>query len=246
MNAKDPRIESLNVDPRVRFLAFDSVEPWATASAATLSAELQRKLQQQPRARLLLSGGRTPAPAYERLAREPLDWQRVDVGLVDERWLQPDDPDSNARYVRESLLRDKAAAARFETMTSPGRSIDDVVAAANLHAKQPADIVTLGMGEDGHTASLFPGMRGFAQALASPQAYVAVDATGCPVAGAWNRRISLTPAGLRPASTRLLLIRGESKRRILERALQGDDPAELPIRIAFTTPGASLLVHWCP
>ncbi|WP_242107786.1 6-phosphogluconolactonase [Luteimonas aquatica] len=246
MNARDASTGSLGDDPRLRFLAYDSVEQWAWASAVALAGELRRKLEQQPRARLLLSGGKTPAPVYEALARAPLEWQRVDVGLVDERWLQPDDPDSNARLVRESLLRDHAAAARFETMTRAGRSIEDVVAAANLHARQPADVVTLGMGEDGHTASLFPRMHGLAAALAAPQPYVAVDASGCAGAGAWNRRISLTPAGLRPAGMRLLLIRGDSKRRLLERALAGDDLMELPIRLAFTVPGASLLVHWCP
>lgn len=198
------------------------------------------------RARLLLSGGTTPGPVYEALARAPLEWSRIDVALVDERWLQPGDPDSNAYLVRNTLLRERAADARFETLTRTGRSIDEAVAAANLHASQAADAVVLGMGDDGHTASLFPGMRGLAQALASPNPYVAVDATGCPGAGPWPRRISLTPAGLAPARMRLLLIRGEAKRERFERAMEGNDPLELPVRMAFTTPGALLRVHWCP
>src|SRR3546814_20063668 len=86
------------------------------------------------------------------------------------------------------------------------------------------------MGDDGHTASLFPGMLGLDQALASPTAYVAVDASGCPGSGPWPRRISLTPAGLEPSRMRLLLIRGEHKRRLFERAMDGTDPLELPIR----------------
>src|SRR3546814_17033745 len=76
------------------------------------------------------------------------------------------------------------------------------------------------MGDDGHTASLFPGMLGLDQALASPTAYVAVDASGCPGSGPWPRRISLTPAGLEPSRMRLLLIRGEHKRRLFERAME--------------------------
>jgi 6-phosphogluconolactonase len=102
------------------------------------------------------------------------------------------------------------------------------------------------MGDDGHTASLFPRMRGLDEALASEQAYVAVDTAGCPGAGRFARRISLTPAGLAPSHARFLLIRGAAKRALFERAVDGDSVRELPIRLAFTTPGASLQVHWAP
>lgn len=243
---KDIRPEVELAGPRVHFLAYQSEEQWAWAGAVTLAGQLRRALERQPRARLLLSGGRTPAPVYRALSRAPLDWDRVDVALVDERWLQPDDPDSNSYLVRTTLLHENAASARFETLTRTGRSIEEAVAAANLHASQAPDAVVLGMGDDGHTASLFPGMRGLEQALASAASYVAVDASGCPGAGAWSRRISLTPQGLAPAHERLLLIRGEHKRELLGRAMDGLDALELPIRIAFTTPGARLRVHWCP
>jgi len=232
--------------PRVHFLSYQSAEQWAWAGAVVLAGELRRALEQRPRARLLLSGGSTPGPVYQALARAPLDWDRIDVALVDERWLQPDDPDSNSHLVRTTLLQDKAASARFETLTRPGRSIEQAVAAANLHANQVPDAVVLGMGDDGHTASLFPGLRGLEQLLANPNAYVPVDAAGCPGAGPWPRRISLTPAGLAPSRMRLLLIRGEHKRRLFEQAMDGTDPLELPIRMAFATPGARLRVHWCP
>ncbi|MGV8931187.1 MAG: 6-phosphogluconolactonase [Luteimonas sp.] len=247
MKARDDVLPHEDIaGPRVHFLAYQSVEQWAWASAVTLAGELRRELEQRPRARLLLSGGKTPAPVYEALARAPLDWARIDVGLVDERWLQPDDPDSNSHLVRQTLLRDKAANARFETLTRIGRSIEESVAAANLHATHIPDAVVLGMGDDGHTASLFPGMRGLEQALANPNAYVAVDASGCPGAGPWPRRISLTPAGLAPSRMRLLLIRGEHKRKLFERAVDGLDPLQFPVRLTFTTPGARLRVHWCP
>ena len=225
---------------------YDSVTQWAWGAAVSMSAALGRSLGEKPRARLLLSGGSTPGPVYSALAKAPLEWKRIDVALVDERWLQPDDPDSNARLVRESLLRHRAAEARFETLTQPGRSIEEAVATANMHARNPADVVVLGMGGDGHTASLFPNMIGLEHALSTPAPYVAVDATGCPGAGSWLRRISLTPAGLRPAHTRILLIRGEPKLELLRRVAAGDDPMEYPARIALLTPGAPLHVHWCP
>jgi 6-phosphogluconolactonase len=207
---------------------------------------LGETLRERDRTRLLLSGGSTPAPVYRELAMLDLDWKRVDAALVDERWLQPDDPDSNTRLVRETLLHGPAAAAHFEGLTRPGQTIEEAVRVANLHAHQSADVVVLGMGDDGHTASLFPRMRGLDEALASEQAYVAVDTAGCPGAGRFARRISLTPAGLAPSHARFLLIRGAAKRALFERAVDGDNVRELPIRLAFTTPGASLQVHWVP
>ncbi|MDH5821637.1 6-phosphogluconolactonase [Luteimonas sp. RD2P54] len=230
----------------VHLHVYDSETQWTWGAAVSISSSLGRSLQERPRARLLLSGGTTPAAVYAALSKAPLEWERIDVALVDERWLMPDDPDSNARLVRESLLQRNAAGARFETLTRAGRSIEEAVATANMHARQPADVVVLGMGEDGHTASLFPRMRDLDRALASSAPYVATDASGCSGAGNWLRRISLTPAGLRPAHTRLLLIRGAKKRELLDRVLAGDDAHEYPARIAFTTPGAPLHVHWCP
>lgn len=233
-------------DVSMHLHTYDSPTQWAWGAAVALSARLQQTLDDKPRARLLLSGGSTPGPVYSALAKAPLEWSRVDVGLVDERWLQPDDEDSNARLVRESLLCNRAAAARFETLTQAGRGIEEAVAVANMRARTPADVVVLGMGEDGHTASLFPRMIGLAQALSTAASYVAVDASGCAGAGRWLRRISLTPAGLGPAQSRMLLIRGAGKRALLEKIVAGGDPLEYPVRIALLTPGAPLHVHWCP
>lgn len=230
----------------VQFHAYRDETQWSWAIAIAMSAAVRRQLESQERARLLLSGGTTPGPAYRVLSQAPLDWQRVDVALVDERWLQPGDANSNAHLLRTTLLQHHAAGARLETLTRPGRSIEEAVNIANLHARPPAAAVALGMGTDGHTASLFPGMRGLDAILVAAAAYAAVDASGCPGAGAWPRRISLTPAGLAPVPTRLLLIRGAAKRGLFERAMAGEDARELPVRIAFTTPGACLQVHWCP
>jgi 6-phosphogluconolactonase len=228
-----------------RFHDCHNDDAWTWTAAVAISSTLRRELEQQPRARLLVSGGTTPAPVFRALSKAPLDWSRVDIGLVDERWLLPSDTDSNAYLVTTHLLRNHAAAAHFESMTRPGRNIEAALGAANLHAGRTPTVIVLGMGDDGHTASLFPHMAGLDAALASPMAYVAVDATGCAGAGPWPRRISLTPTGLAPASTRILLLRGDAKRSVFERALDGTDPREMPIRIAFTTPGATLDVYWC-
>jgi len=222
-----------------------SFDTWTWSCAVAIAAELRRDLSRRPRVRLLLSGGTTPAPVYRALARAPLDWSRVDVALVDERWLQPEDPDSNAWLVRQHLLRDNAAAARFEALTRPGRSIQESAAFANAHALQPATAAVLGMGEDGHTASLFPDMPDLQRSLASRQAYVVVDASGCPGARQWSKRISLTPSGLAQAQSRFLLIQGKAKREAFQQALASGDVQRWPVLIGLE--GATPLeVHWYP
>jgi 6-phosphogluconolactonase len=216
---------------------------WVDAAVTAIVAGLQADLETQGDARLLVSGGGTPAPVYRALSRQSLDWSRISIRLVDERWLPVDDADSNARLVRDTLLQHRAAEASFEPMLMPGRNFDDSVAQANLLSAQ-ASVMVLGMGADGHTASLFPHMQGLDAALASSQDYVGVDATGCPGAQAWPRRISLAPAGLARPLQRMLLVRGEAKLQLLQRALAGGDLRELPVRAAFA-PGAPLHVLGC-
>ncbi|MDQ3269688.1 MAG: 6-phosphogluconolactonase [Pseudomonadota bacterium] len=239
--------ESSTHSSRWDWFGYPSLDAWRWASAVAVAAELRRDLQSRPRARLLLSGGATPAPVYRAMAKAPLDWDRIDVALVDERWLMPDDPDSNARLVRTELLTHHAAQARFETMTCPGRTIEQAVAAANAHGQQPASVVVLGMGADGHIASLFPHMFGLRDLMSARQSYAAVDAHNCPGAREWARRISLTPAGMANARARLLLIRGQSKREAFERAIASGDMLQWPVLAALSADDAApLQIYWCP
>ena len=226
------------------FLHADG-EAWEEAAEADIAIALEHALGQHGEARLLLSGGSTPAPVYRRLAREHIDWAKISVGLVDERWLPKDDLASNARLVRETLLEEGADRARFEAMKLPPHPIEDSVREANRRSLQDA-VVVLGMGEDGHVASLFPQSPGLPAALASTENYVAFDAGAAPVAQPWPLRISLTPAGLARAGARILLLRGERKRAVLLRALEGDDAQALPVRAVFALPGAPLRSHWAP
>ena len=237
----------MNDDPRVQWFSHDDPEDWIHAAAADMERCLAAELAAHGHARMLLSGGTTPAPVYAQLAVAPLDWNRVTVGLVDERWLSPRDSASNARLVREHLL-DRADVGRFEPLVREGLSLAESVHAANLEARHAPEacLAILGMGNDGHTASLFPGAEGLERVLACTQPYAALDATGCPVAGDWPLRITLTPAGLARTRQRLLLLRGKAKREVFARALEADDLLELPIRAAIGTGAGPLRVHWCP
>jgi len=218
---------------------------WASAIASVTADALRADLAIGDGARLLVSGGTTPAPVYRALTLHGLDWGRVRVALIDERWLPPGDADSNAELVRETLLDGPAAAALFEPLLMPDRNLDETVRTANRMAR-PASMALLGMGPDGHTASLFPRAPSLPQALGAREDYISFDAAGCAGAGAWPLRISITPAGLARARHRLLLVRGEPKRRLLERAIAGDDVLELPVRALFSLPGHPLQIHWCP
>lgn len=231
---------------RISLIRHDDADAWVAGIAEEMASILGHEIGKRGHARMLLSGGTTPAPVYEALALLALEWNKVEVGLVDERWLSPQDPDSNAYLVRHSLL-DRAEGAQFVPLVRQGKSLSDCVHDANLHATHaaPPCLAVLGMGGDGHTASLFPGSIDLPKALASQQPYAALDATGCPGANTWPLRITLTPLGLEQCETRLLLLRGKQKLDMLEAALAGEDPNEYPIRVAIQQPGAHLRVHWC-
>lgn len=237
---------NLQDNPRITLMRYDDPAEWTEAVADEMVDLLEQEISRRGQARMVLSGGTTPAPVYESLAHRPLDWSRVEVGLVDERWLSPQDQDSNAWLVNHSLLS-HARAATFIPLVRPGKQLPECVHTANLQAMhaEPACLAVLGMGSDGHTASLFPGAPDLPKALASPQPYASLDATGCPGSNQWPLRITLTPAGLACIPTRLLLLRGKQKLDVLQAALAGEDINAYPIRVALQPTGPRLRVHWC-
>ncbi|HEY0333161.1 MAG TPA: 6-phosphogluconolactonase [Stenotrophomonas sp.] len=232
---------------QVSLIRYADADAWVQGIAEEMAQILVHEVERRGQARLLVSGGTTPAPVYEALALHPLDWPKVEVGLVDERWLSPQDRDSNTWLVRHSFL-ERAEGSQFNPLVRQGKELADCVHDANLHAAHALApcLAVLGMGNDGHTASLFPGSIDLPRALASRQHYAALDATGCPGANQWPLRITLTPAGLAACGTRMLLLRGKQKLDVLDAALAGDDPLEYPIRVAIHQPGPRLRVHWCP
>jgi 6-phosphogluconolactonase len=197
----------------------------ARQCAEQIAALLDLALDQCDRAHIALSGGTTPAAAYRVLNQEHLPWNRVDVVLGDERWVPPTDPASNARMLRDTLLAEcgPGAAARFHPvpteLDSPSASVDAFEAyVRELCPGDPPrfDVMLLGLGDDGHTASLFPG-------TAATQERTRLVTIG---AGKGLERISLTAPVLSAARQVIFLVSGAGKRQALQRLLDPAEPAE--------------------
>ncbi len=195
-------------------------------------------------ATLLLSGGSTPSPVYQRLSAIALTWEKVQVGLVDERWVPLTSPGSNEALIRSSLMINNAANANLARMVSENASVFDGWAEIE-NAYKPfsaPDIVILGMGQDGHCASWFPGSKGLETAMSPHTANVTapIDATGCPVAGDYHERITITLPVLMRAQHVILLITGDEKKAVLN-----ESSKQLPIHKAIEA-CPDITVFWAP
>lgn len=196
-------------------------EDLARQCAERIASGIDLALAERDRAQIALAGGETPKPAYVRLGREHLPWERVDVLLGDERWVAPDDPASNARMLRETLLAQQPAQnARFHPVPTDGETpqacsdrFAELLSGVCAGSPPRLDLVLLGLGDDGHTASLFPGTA----ATTVTDRWVTVsEGKGLP-------RITLTAPVLSAARQVIILVSGAGKQQALRRLL---DPAE--------------------
>lgn len=224
--------------------------PDPLALAHALSGEIEVDLSEAIAARgvasLVVSGGRTPRRLYEQLRTGRLDWSRVCVTLADERWVDTSSPLSNERMVRETLLTGAAAAARLIGLKNPAATPEagaEWATRALSRAPRPFDVVVLGMGEDGHTASLFAGSLALARALdptAAPGC-VAVNALAAP-----HARMSLNLAALLDARRIVLHIEGDAKWQAYLRARGPGVASEMPIRAILHQKETPVDVFWAP
>ncbi len=216
----------------------------AVAVAARLAELLQAALASRPRAALVVPGGTTPGPVFDRLSQADLDWSRVDITLSDERWLPPDHVASNEHLLRERLLRNRAAAAHLVGLYSarprPSAAVAEVERALAVMTR-PFDAVLLGMGDDGHFASLFPGLAETATGL-DPQGKAMAIALDAPVNG--QPRISLSLAALLNARHILVLFHGADKHAVFEAAQAAGPASELPIRALLRQTTTPVEIHW--
>ena len=216
----------------------------APAFAQWTANLLQKGVDERGEAVLIVSGGNTPKRYFAALAQRPIDWARVTITLADERCVADDSPRSNARLLRENLLRDHASAARFAPLADSRLSPDQELAAARARIADlplPADLVVLGMGDDGHTASWFPKADRLAEAI-DPGGRSLVLPIVAPAAP--EPRLTLTARVILRASAVALQIEGKAKQAVLDKAL-GDGPIEdMPIRAALRGAAAKLTIFY--
>ncbi|NOR61861.1 MAG: 6-phosphogluconolactonase [Rhodobacteraceae bacterium] len=203
----------------------------ATDLAELVASQLADAIEVRGKASLAVPGGTTPGPFLQALSAQEIAWDKVSVMLTDERFVSEDSPRSNTRLLKESLLQGKAAAATLVPMVADGATPEDVLdgLVGGLKPALPLDVVVLGMGEDMHTASLFPGADKLAAGLAND----APTLLPMRAEGAGEPRITLTAPVLRGAGAVHLLITGAPKLVALKRALLEGPDAEAPVRVVL-------------
>ena len=224
---------------------FDDRETLDRKLAPAVAAILAGAIEKRGVATLVVSGGSTPVGFFRRLSRESIDWPKVRVFLADERWVGPDHDDSNEKLVRDNLLVNRAADAGFVPLkTGHGKAadaepeIDAILAQAGRF-----DLVVLGMGADGHTASLFPGSHALAEGLApdSGRHCIAVMPPDGPY-----QRLSMTLPRLLNSRQIFIHITGENKKRVLDQAREAKDAARFPIVAVIAQSQTPVTLYYSP
>jgi len=218
---------------------FGSTAGLDEALAAHLASRLATDISHRGHASLAVSGGGTPTGMFRQLSRCELDWARVWLTLVDERCVAADSPDSNERLVRQHLLQNRAAAARFIGMAEAGATGLEALGAQMEMIPKPFSAVVLGMGGDGHTASWFPHAENL-PALLDPQNPIDVALTD-PVT-APHRRLTLTLAAVLDSSEINIHITGKEKQAVLESAVAKGCPVAAILQ-QHTSP---VTIWWAP
>ncbi|OQM75253.1 6-phosphogluconolactonase [Manganibacter manganicus] len=212
--------------------------------ADTIVNRLASSITKRGKALIAVSGGNTPKKLFQVLSNADLAWDRVIVTLVDERFVPPSSPRSNAALVSENLLQNKAAAARFVPLYKDATSLEDAASSDSVDMQTlpwPADVVILGMGLDGHTASFFPDAGNLASLLdsASTRTVLPVHAQS-----AGEPRLTLSAARILCAGFLALHIEGSEKRAAFEQAMTNEP--KKPIRSVIEAAPKPVEVFWAP
>lgn len=228
-------------------------EPFNFTSRASLddtlatycADQLKTAIQQKGHAAMAVSGGSTPRAFFQILSGKELDWDKVTITLADERWVDNQDEASNERLVRENLLQRKAARAQFLPVKNAAASPHEGQQALAKQLRQlgPMDLLILGMGTDGHTASLFPKASELSQAIDPDNAEPCQAVT--PVT-APHKRMTMTLSWLLQSKDIILHITGSDKRYVLEHALRAGPTETPPIGVLLRRSPTPVKVYFAP
>jgi 6-phosphogluconolactonase len=227
------------------FFAFEDREQACQATADGLAAFTIAALNDGRRARIALSGGSSPAPAYQAFAQMELDWSRVDIALVDDRWVDLDNAGSNEAMIRKAF--EPAIDVTIHSLqTGDATPFEGQSRIESIYSRlRPFDAVVLGMGPDAHTASWFPGSPQLEECLtlASSKTVMGVDASNAPVAAPYPLRMTMTLPSVVQATQVVLLIFGDDKKQILANALD-TNVTQTPIKAVLEACGDRVVVFW--
>lgn len=232
------------MEPQVH--VFNNGTELAEKLAGDVAERLKAAIDERGAASIAVSGGSTPKLFFQALSRHSLEWPQVSVTLVDERFVPADSDRSNHKLVADNLLQNEAKAAYFVPLYQSAASPEDAATLATVKTADicdPFDIVILGMGTDGHTASFFPGGDNLEEALDldEPRSVLPMAAEG-----AGEERLTFNLSALHDASFLVLHIEGAAKKETLEKAQSDLDEDEMPIRAVLNKADSTVNIYWAP
>lgn len=231
---------------RACFLEFNSSGDLVSKLVSRISHLLAEGIKKRGRASLAVSGGSTPVPLFHALSCLNLQWDKVVITLVDERWVDVTEEQSNEHLVWTHLLQNKAAQAVFvgmKTLAISAGAAEKECAERMQSVPRPFDVLILGMGNDGHTASLFPGSVNLAEAVDKHSGKTCV---GIVPAAAPHERMTLTLPALLNSKEIIVHITGKEKREVYEQAGNEGPLEDMPIRFILRQKEVPVNVYWCP
>jgi len=225
------------------FHSFDSRNSLDEQFAEQVALLLVKAINEKGKASIAVSGGSTPKNFFKQLSMKNIDWQKVTITLADERWVDESSDASNTALVKANLCQNFAAKATFFELKRAGELTDQTLAVLNEQAKiscLPFDVLILGMGEDGHTASLFPCSDEIEQALTEKNnVLMKVVPKTAP-----HQRITFTLLALLKSENIFLHISSEVKRKVYQQAIDGADIKAMPIRAFLQSDLVNVQVLW--
>lgn len=225
---------------------YEDAEELAEAVAGDVGFIIESALDARGQCLIALPGGQTPIPIYEKLAKAKIDWKKVMIVPTDDRIVAMTDPLSNAAMLARIFLPKGARVIPFISDKAPDHKAAGRAADARLQELPwPPDLVWLGMGNDGHTASIFAGPD-LDEALDAPKARRAVGVLPDPLpAEAPVARVTLTSAAILSARTLTVVVTGKDKKKLLERAIKDGAGSPLPIGRVLADAEQAIDIHWC-